>query len=261
MSKRILYFHWHNEETTANVSKIKLKGYVVELGVLNSQVDFKTIRNNPPDIFLIDLTRIPSHGKEVAVGFRSYKSTKQIPIIFIDGVKDKVAKIQDILPDAIFTSWVNLKSAIKSAEEIDKDTLVVKKNILQAYANTPLPQKLGIKENTIIGLFDPPRDLKHTLSDLPHGVKFIKNPKKKCDLVLLFALFMGGLENNFEKMNYCLKEGGSVWILWPKKTSAIDSDLKQQEVRAYGLARGFVDYKVCSFNETWSGLKFSRRKK
>jgi len=31
-------------------------------------------------------------------------------------------------------------------------------------------------------------------------------------------------------------------------------------VRAYGLARGFVDYKVCAVDSTWSGLCFTRRK-
>jgi len=31
------------------------------------------------------------------------------------------------------------------------------------------------------------------------------------------------------------------------------SDLGEKEVRAFGLAAGFVDYKVCAVDPTWSG--------
>jgi hypothetical protein len=55
------------------------------------------------------------------------------------------------------------------------------------------------------------------------------------------------------------KKGG-LWLVWPKKTSGIVSDLTQAEVRSLGLSNGLVDYKVCSIDETWSGLKFAKRK-
>jgi hypothetical protein len=31
-------------------------------------------------------------------------------------------------------------------------------------------------------------------------------------------------------------------------------------VRRFGLASGFVDYKVCAIDPAWSGLLFARRK-
>lgn len=261
MKKRIVYFHWNQDEALVNAKKLKTLGVEVELGVLNSQSDFKAIRNNPPDVFVIDLSRLPSHGREVGTGLRSYKSTRHVPIIFLEGEKEKVEKVKQILHDAIFCSWKNLKAGIKKAESVDTEKLLPKKNALEAYRDTPLPQKLGIKENSIVGLIDPPKRLKEILGELPQDVKLVKNPKKQCELFLLFTLFMGGLESNFEEMTKLLSEKGSFWILWPKKTSGIESDLSQNEVRNYGLARGFVDYKVCSFDETWSGLKFCRRKK
>ena len=59
------------------------------------------------------------------------------------------------------------------------------------------------------------------------------------------------------------KRAGSagLWIIWPKKASGIVSDLGGQIVRDAGLAVGLVDYKVCAVDETWSGLKFTWRKK
>jgi hypothetical protein len=54
---------------------------------------------------------------------------------------------------------------------------------------------------------------------------------------------------------------GGVWIAWPKKTSALASDVSETEVRALGLAAGMVDHKVCAIDETWSGLRFALRKR
>ena len=46
----------------------------------------------------------------------------------------------------------------------------------------------------------------------------------------------------------------------PKKTSGLQSDLSEREVRTYALDRGLVDVKIAAIDETWSGLRFSRKK-
>jgi hypothetical protein len=51
-----------------------------------------------------------------------------------------------------------------------------------------------------------------------------------------------------------------LWIAWPKRTSKLKSDVSENDVRDTGLANGIVDYKVCAINETWSGLKFAKKK-
>jgi hypothetical protein len=57
-----------------------------------------------------------------------------------------------------------------------------------------------------------------------------------------------------------LAENGPLWIAWPKRASGAATDLTQQRVREIGLAAGLVDYKICSIDETWSGLLFTRRR-
>jgi hypothetical protein len=52
----------------------------------------------------------------------------------------------------------------------------------------------------------------------------------------------------------------SLWFAWPKKASGLTTDLTQQVVRDAGLAHDWVDYKICSIDQTWSGLLFARRK-
>ena len=52
-----------------------------------------------------------------------------------------------------------------------------------------------------------------------------------------------------------------LWVAWPKKASAVATDLTGNDVRQIGLDEGLVDVKVCALNEIWSGLKFVYRLK
>jgi hypothetical protein len=51
-----------------------------------------------------------------------------------------------------------------------------------------------------------------------------------------------------------------LWVSWPKKSSKIQSDLIEQTFRDVILPLGWVDTKVAAIDETWSSLKFLRRK-
>jgi len=68
------------------------------------------------------------------------------------------------------------------------------------------------------------------------------------------------LERRFPGAARSLGEGGRLWLLWPKRTSGMQSDLGEAAVRAFGLDRGFVDYKIAAIDERWSGLCFARRR-
>lgn len=52
----------------------------------------------------------------------------------------------------------------------------------------------------------------------------------------------------------------SLWISWPKKASGLQTDLGENDIRAAILPLGWVDVKVASMDDTWSGLQFLRRK-
>jgi hypothetical protein len=57
-----------------------------------------------------------------------------------------------------------------------------------------------------------------------------------------------------------MREGRTLWLIWPKKTSALAGDLGEKQVREMGLAAGLVDFKICAVDEVWSGLAFALRK-
>jgi len=52
----------------------------------------------------------------------------------------------------------------------------------------------------------------------------------------------------------------SLWVSWPKKASGVKTDLTEQTFRDLILPTGWVDTKIAAIDDTWSGLKFLRRK-
>ena len=77
----------------------------------------------------------------------------------------------------------------------------------------------------------------------------------------MFCRSMRDLEQRLEMAKSLMAGGGSLWIAWQKKASGAGSDLTQAEVRRKGLDSGLVDYKICSIDDVWSGLRFARRDK
>ena len=140
---------------------------------------------------------------------------------------------------------------------------VVKPEVLgtmAGYSGTPLPKKLGIKDGSVVVLLGAPAHFEDTLGDLPFGVRIHREVFGQADVVLLFAAAQVDLAERFPVAAGVLAERGRLWIIWPKKAARVITDVGEQEVRTFGLARGFVDYKISAIDATWSGLCFARRR-
>ncbi|MCP4662787.1 MAG: DUF3052 domain-containing protein [bacterium] len=131
---------------------------------------------------------------------------------------------------------------------------------MDGYSGTPLPKKLGIRAGSVVALLGAPAGFERKLGELPEGVRLKKQARGHADVILLFARSRANLEARFPAAARALAEGGGLWIVWPKKASGVASDLTLPAVRAFGLGSGFVDYKICAVDETFSGLLFARRR-
>ena len=78
--------------------------------------------------------------------------------------------------------------------------------------------------------------------------------------VLLFVKRRTDLERRIPAALARLGRGGMCWICWPKKSSGVVTDVTEDLLRNVVLPTGWVDVKVCAVSETWSGLKFLRRR-
>jgi hypothetical protein len=127
------------------------------------------------------------------------------------------------------------------------------------YSGTPLPKKLGIRENYSVALINPPNRFERKMEPLPAGAEIVADAKG-ANVAVLFASSQAELIRDFRPLAKALPEKTALWIAWPKQASGIATDLKENVAREFGLDAGWVDYKVCAIDETWSGLCFARRK-
>jgi hypothetical protein len=126
------------------------------------------------------------------------------------------------------------------------------------YSGTPLPNKLGIRENSQVVLVNSPECFERQLQPLPAGAAIISDAEH-AGVALLFVRSEAELIREFHPLALRLPKKIAFWIAWPKQASGIKTDVKQSVIREFGLARSWVDYKVCALDETWSGLCFARK--
>jgi CheY-like chemotaxis protein len=256
---RVLLVHWNAEEARAKARTLKDLGHTAEILCDSEKPNLGRVRQSPPDLFLIDLNRLPSHGREIAGYFRRAKTTRQVPILFVDGDADRVSRAKQLIPDAEFGKWEKIESALKKTSRRKLAKPVVP-STMAGYSGTPLPKKLGIREKYNVVLVNAPDRFERKLEPMPAAAEVVGDPRR-AQIAVLFAMSESELVRDFRPLVKALPERTPLWIAWPKKASGVATDLADNVVREYGLGQGWVDYKVCAIDETWSGLCFARSKK
>lgn len=257
---RVRLIHWKAAEAEERIGQLQAAGYGVVFTAMDGPVAMKELVEDLADAVVIDLGRLPSHGRDIGLHLRERKATRHVPLLFAGGDPQKVERVRELLPDAAYAPWSDIGSALRDAIANPPDAPVVPRSSFDAYSGTPLPRKLGIKEGSSVLLIDPPEDFSETLGPLPEGASLHTGPGGPAQLAVWFTRSRADLEGRMEEVLRSLAEGGSMWIASPKKASKVVADLNQNIVREVGLAAGLVDYKVCSIDGTWSGLLFTRRR-
>jgi len=134
---------------------------------------------------------------------------------------------------------------------------------MAGYSGTPLPKKLGIKEQSHVAFHDLPASVQAELKDVLKTCRISKdgNSRQPLDFAMIFVKTAADLKERFADASKRLAPPGMLWVSWPKKSSGVPTDLDENEVRRIGLEAGLVDVKVCAVDEVWSGLKFVIRLK
>ncbi|MBE0593919.1 MAG: hypothetical protein IH616_16120 [Gemmatimonadales bacterium] len=255
--RRVRLIHWKPAEARPRIDALTTAGYAVECAPF-TPTTLREIAERAPAAVVIDLTRVPSHGRDVAVALRHTKRTRHIPLVLVGGDPEKVTRIRELLPDATYAEWSAVRSALRKAIAHPPERPHAPSSNLAGYSGTPLPQKLGIKEGMTVVLVDAPPGFEGTLGVLPDGVTLRRGGHAPRDLTIWCSTSRNQVDRRIESVAGDLQAGG-LWIAWPKKASGVASDLTQNDVRRIGLAAGLVDFKICAIDETWSGLKFVKR--
>lgn len=251
---RVRLIHWKAREAEALLANLRAAGHVVDYDEELSSGGFRAIRESPPDAFAIDLSRLPSRGREVAVFFRGQKATRHIPIVFVGGAPETADAIRKLLPDAIHATPNRLRSALRAALANRPASPVVPPQMMARYASRSAAQKLGIREGSAAAVFDPPRTYAGVIGELPAGAALDETPEETRPVTLWFVHDAAGCLGALPAMRK-LAVRTKLWIVWRK-----GSTVTQPFLRESAAAVGLVDYKICSLDATWSAMLFARRR-
>ena len=240
--------------------QLESTGFSVDYSEVPDSAGMRRLAENAPDVYLIDLERLPSRGREIGLWLRRRTSTRRVPLLFVGGASEKVERVRDLLPDAAFCAWDEVGSAIAKAVANPPIDPIVPASQMAGYSGTPLPEKLGIKDGSVVALIDPPSDFVQTLGRIPPRARLVPGQQPDADLTIWFCRARADLDARITTVRGRLPDSGRLWIAWPKLSSGLASDLRQAGVRAAGLGCGLVDYKICAIDRTWSGLLFAPRR-
>lgn len=255
---RIQLVHWKEAEGCERAQELRAAGLRVEYEI-DGAAALRASKDDPPDAVVIDLTRLPSHGRELAWALRQSKQTRHVPLVFVGGESEKVARIRNELPDASYTDWPAAARAIERALANPPRDPVVPVSA-HFYAPKPLAGKLGWKPGATLALVDAPEGFERALVPLPKDAVLKRGLRGRAELVLWFVKSEKELARALPKWKKAAEAGTRVWVAWPKKTSSIESDLTSERVRTAPHAHDLVDFKICALDADWSGICFAKRR-
>src|SRR4051794_26752353 len=160
---RVTVIHWNRTEGQRRAAELSRAGFTAE-SFTPERGDLKALRDNPPDVIVIDLTRLPSNGSAVAAALRQWKATRGIPLVFAGGAADKVQRVRAALPDAEYSDWTGVAECCRHPRT--PDPAAVRTPIpgtMESYAGTPLTRKLRLHNCTSICLINAPDEFPEQL--------------------------------------------------------------------------------------------------
>ena len=253
LQKRVRVIHWKPEESGPLIARCEAAGFAVEYAPERFPEIARAIRQSPPDVIVIDLSRLPSHGRECAVALRTTKYSREIPLILAGGEATKVDAIRKLLPDVVFISYDGVCDAIRSARKVTNP--VTPTPIMERYGNRTVAQKLGAKEGTAIAVIDAPRDYADVIGPLPEGAALLEEPETIEPITLWFIRDERTYQDVLPKMRK-LAARTKLWVAWRKGSKQFTGDM----VRIQAINAGLVDYKICALGQSWSGMAFAAKK-
>ena len=124
---------------------------------------------------------------------------------------------------------------------------------------SPLAKKLQLKPCKHWLLFNAPANYLASLEPLPEGATISYQAKGNFDGVQLFVKNSAELIAELKVIVPVLKPDTVFWIIYPKKSSGIKSDLEMMSSWDEPAKYGLGGVAAAAINETWTALRFRPR--
>ncbi|MEW5989085.1 MAG: hypothetical protein AB1791_20860 [Chloroflexota bacterium] len=113
MNGRVFLIHWNAAEAEIYADQLRAFGWeVVGIETADGARGGQAVKDNLPDVLVIYLTRLPSHGRQTAFALRWYKATRTLPIVFVGGQDEALAKTKAKIPDGHFVEAEELEATL-----------------------------------------------------------------------------------------------------------------------------------------------------
>lgn len=245
---RVLVIHYDAAEASLVASRIRRENFDAEVYTARGPAGFPGIRAAPPDAVVIDLTRVPSYGRVMGALFRESKSLRHIPLVFIEGDPAKTRRVKRVLPDAVYSNVLRIGPALEKAiRQAPAEPLAPQVD------RVPLLGKLRIGPDSKVAVLYAPDGFLEKLGQLPQGATFERRVAD-ATTILLFAKSVAALGREFAGLAGKMQRGQTLWIVWPKKTSRVKTDLTMPKIVEMTSSLGLSVYIICAVDETWSAL-------
>ena len=123
-------------------------------------------------------------------------------------------------------------------------------------AESALAKKLRIKSGHRMAVIHAPEGYLGLLGELPEGVSATHDLEGAFDMVQAFYTTLADLLAEAGQLKASVKEGGLLWISYPKKSAKVESDLSRDVLRKELAEQGLRPVALVSIDATWSALRF-----
>ena len=177
--RRVRLFHWNPKDAEALIAKLRAAGFDVVHHAESQSPSVRELKESGAVAVVVDLSRLPSHGRYVGAWVRGSKSTRHIPLVFVGGDVEKVAAIKKQMPDAVYSSIAGVGAALtKAIKNPVKEPVVPRQMMETAPGRTPIA---AARPPLLLPVFSSPRSIILTSSMAPtfqDGVTFPKSRTK-----------------------------------------------------------------------------------
>jgi len=113
MPGRLFLIHWQADEAAALARPLCDAGWQVEIECEDGARACRRLLASPPDVVVVYLTRLPSHGRVTIAHLRTRPAGQALPVLFVGGQRDALAKVRAAVPDAEFLAASELPAALE----------------------------------------------------------------------------------------------------------------------------------------------------
>ncbi len=255
MMIRVQLIHWKADEAAERAERLRSMGYNVEHDERPiSTATFRAMRADPPDVLVIDLSRLPMNGRDVALQVRMSPRTRAVPIVFVGGLPEKRERVREAVPGGLFTTWEEIGGVIEQAALCPPEVVRAPRSIMEVYHTKPLAVKFGIREGMSVAAIDAPDHFAELLGDLPEGARLVPGRGGSCDMAIWFVADAEELELGIDAV---IGRIGAValWLAWPKKGTRARTAISYHDISRAASERGYSQSKVCSVDDVWSAVR------